>query len=103
MTHALSIEEASELIGLVYEASFENSQWSSLVGKLFSLCPGHVAAVVTFEDTRWVSSHVPTLPDGDHGAQINDLMEDVEAGEVAQPDDLNDTLFHRRPLELGTL
>lgn len=103
MTRVLSVEDASDLIGLVYEASLEKNQWSSLVGRLFSLCPGHVAAVVTFEDARWVSSHVPTLPDGEHGAQITDLMEDVEAGEVTQPDDLNDTLFRRRPLELGTL
>lgn len=101
--HVLSVTEASNLIGLVYEASLEKNQWSSLVGQLFALCPGHVAAVVTFEDARWVSSHVPTLPGGEHGAQISDLMEDVEAGEVAQPDDLNDTLFRRQPLALGTL
>jgi DNA-binding NarL/FixJ family response regulator len=103
MTHDLSVADASDLIGLVYEASLETNQWSSLVGKLFALCPGHVAAVVTFEDARWVSSHVPTLPEGAHGAQITELMEDVEAGDVAQPDDLNDTLFSRQPLELGTL
>ena len=103
MSQALSVAEASSLIGLVYDSSLEKSQWSSLVGQLFALCPGHVAAVVTFEDARWVSSHVPTLPEGEHGAQINDLMEDVEAGEVVQPDDLNDTLFGRQPLELGTL
>ena len=103
MTEHISVEEASALIGLVYEASLEKSQWSSLVGKLFQLCPGHVAAVVTFEDARWVSSHVPTLPGGEHGEQISELMEDVEAGEQQQPDDLNDTLFSRQPLELGTL
>lgn len=103
MTEHLSVVEASALIGLVYEASLEKSQWSSLVGQLFTLCPGHVAAVVTFEDARWVSSHVPTLPTGEHGAQISELMEDVEAGDATQPDDLNDTLFNRQPLELGTL
>ena len=103
MTEHISVEEASALIGLVYEASLEKNQWSSLVGKLFQLCPGHVAAVVTFEDARWVSSHVPTLPGGEHGEQIADLMEDVEAGAQQQPDDLNDTLFSRQPLELGTL
>ena len=103
MVSTLSVEDASELIGLVYEASLEKNQWSSLVGRLFSLCPGHVAAVVTFEDARWVSSHVPTLPGGEHGAQISDLMDDVEDGKVSQPDDLNDTLFRRQPLELGTV
>lgn len=103
MTQELSVAEASTLIGLVYDASFEKNQWSSLVGQLIALCPGHVAAVVTFEDARWISSHVPTLPGGEHGDQINELMEDVEAGEVTQPDDLNDTLFRRQPLELGTL
>lgn len=98
-----SVEEASELIGLVYEASLEETQWQSLVGRLIKMCPGHVAAVVTFEDARWVSSHVPTLPDGQHGQQISTLMDDVEAGEVAQPDDLNELLFRRQPLELGKL
>lgn len=103
MKQQLTVAEASALIGLVYDASLEKNQWSSLVGQLFTLCPGHVAAVVTFEDARWVSSHVPTLPGGEHGEQISELMEDVEAGEVTQPDDLNDTLFRRQPLELGTL
>lgn len=103
MTQELSVAEASALIGLVYDASLEKNQWSSLVGQLFALCPGHVAAVVTFEDARWVSSHVPSLPGGDHGEQISELMEDVEAGEVTQPDDLNDMLFSRQPLALGTL
>ena len=103
MNQPLTVAEASALIGLVYDASLEKNQWSSLVGQLFKLCPGHVAAVVTFEDARWVSSHVPTLPGGEHGEQITELMEDVEAGEVSQPDDLNDTLFRRQPLELGTL
>ena len=103
MTQELSVAEASHLIGLVYDASLEKNQWSSLVGQLFALCPGHVVAVVTFEDARWVSSHVPTLPGGQHGEQISDLMEDVEAGEVSQPDDLNDLLFRRQPLALGTL
>ena len=103
MQDYISIEEASDLIGHVYESSLEESQWQSLVGRLIGLCPGHVAAVVTFEDARWVSSHVPTLPEGEHGEQINELMEDVEAGDVAQPNDLNDTLFGRQPLELGTL
>ncbi len=103
MTHELTVAEASDLIGLVYDASLENNQWSSLVGRLFALCPGHVAAVVTFEDARWVSSHAPTLPGGAHGEQISELMDDVESGEVTQPDDLNDLLFSRQPLELGTL
>ncbi|SFS16533.1 helix-turn-helix transcriptional regulator [Yoonia litorea] len=103
MTRSLSVAEASDLIGIVYDASLEKNQWASLVGALIAQCPGHVAAVVTFEDARWVSSHVPTLPDGEHGAQISELMEDVEKGDVAQPDDLNDTLFHRQPLEIGTL
>lgn len=103
MAQSLSVSEASDLIGLVYDSSLEKNQWSSLVGRLFALCPGHVAAVVTFEDARWVSSHVPTLPGGEHGEKITELMEDVEAGEVTQPDDLNDALFRRQPLELGTL
>lgn len=103
MTQSLTVAEASALIGTVYDASLEKNQWSSLVGQLFALCPGHVAAVVTFEDARWVSSHVPTLPGGKHGEQITELMEDVEAGEPTQPDDLNDALFSRQPLELGTL
>lgn len=103
MTEHISVEEASCLIGLVYEASLENSQWSSLVGRLIQMCPGHVAAVATFEDARWVSSHVPTLPGGEHGEQITELIEDVETGNQQQPDDLNETLFSRQPLELGTL
>ena len=52
MTQSLTVAEASALIGAVYDSSFEKNQWSSLVGQLFTLCPGHVAAVVTFEDAR---------------------------------------------------
>jgi DNA-binding CsgD family transcriptional regulator len=99
----LTVDEASALIGLVYDASLEPTQWHSLTARLGALCPGHVAAVVTFEDARWVSSHVPTLPDTEQGDRIRDLTQDVHAGRQEQPDDLNDTLFRRQPLALGTL
>ncbi len=99
----IDTETASALIGLVYDAAFEKHQWSSLTTRLIELCPGHVSAVVTFEDARWVSSHVPTLDDVDQSEDIAALMEDVEAEEVEQPNDLNDLLFKRQPLELGTL
>jgi DNA-binding CsgD family transcriptional regulator len=99
----LTVDEASALIGLVYDAALETTQWQSLTLKLGALCAGHVAAVVTFEDARWVSSHVPTLPDDDQGERIRDLTDDVHAGTVEQPDDLNDALFARQPLALGTL
>lgn len=99
MMQNLTVDEASAFISLVYDSSLEKNQWSSPVGQLFALCPGHVAAVVTFEDAKWVSSHVPVLPGGEHGAQITELMDDVEAGEVSQPDDLNDTLFRRNQIQ----
>ncbi|WP_282063582.1 helix-turn-helix transcriptional regulator [Roseobacter litoralis] len=99
----LSVDQASALIGLVYDSALEPSQWQSLTERLGALCPGHVAAVVTFEDTRWVSSHVPTLPDDAQGDLIRDLTDEVHAGTVEQPNDLNDALFSRQPLALGTL
>lgn len=103
MVQTISVEEASSLIGLVYDSALDGAQWQRLTTRLSEMCPGHVSAVVTFEDARWVSSHVPTLPEGAHGDAITDLMEDVEDGAVRQPDDLNDTLFRRQPLALGTL
>ena len=99
----LSVEDASALIGRVYESALEDQQWQSLTQHLGQLCAGHVAAVVTFEDARWVSSHVPTLPDTEQGQRIRNLTEDVHAGTFEQPDDLNATLFMRQPLALGTL
>ena len=96
-------EEASELIGLVYDSALEKSQWQSLVGRMFSLCPGHVAAVTTFEDEEWKSSHVPSLPDGEHGEQILDVMNAAEEGRLEQPPDLHEVMFRRQPLKLGTL
>ena len=101
MMQNLTVDEASAFISLVYDSSLEKNQWSSPVGQLFALCPGHVAAVVTFEDAKWVSSHVPVLPGGEHGAQITELMDDVEAGEVSQPDDLKNTLFAASRWSLG--
>ncbi len=99
----LTVAEASTLIALVYDAALEKAQWQGLTQRLGEVCPGHVAAVVTFEDARWVSSHVPTLPDTAQGDLIRDLTDDVHAGTVEQPNDLNDTLFARQPLALGTL
>lgn len=99
----LSVQESSNLIGLVYDSALETSQWQRLTARLGEMCPGHVSAVVTFEDARWVSSHVAALPEGGHGDAISELMDDVEEGAVRQPDDLNDLLFSRQPLALGTL
>ncbi len=99
----LKMDEASAMIGLVYDAALEKTQWQSLTKRLGDLCPGHVAAVVTFEDARWKSSHVPTLPDTEQGERIQALTDDVHAGKVEQPNDLNDALFSRQPLALGTL
>lgn len=103
MHAGLTVEEASALIALVYDAAMETVQWQSLTQKLGEICAGHVAAVVTFEDARWVSSHVATLPDDAQGGLIKDLTDDVHAGTLEQPNDLNETLFERQPLELGTL
>lgn len=99
----LTVDQASALIGLVYDSALETLQWQSLTERLGALCRGHVAAVVTFEDARWVSSHVPTLPSDAQGELIRDLTDEVHAGTVEQPNDLNDVLFSRQPLELGTL
>ena len=73
----LNVDQASALIGLVYDAALEKTQWQSLTQKLGELCAGHVAAVVTFEDAHWISSHVPTLPDTEQGERIQKLTEDV--------------------------
>lgn len=99
----LNLDQASALIGLVYDAALEKTQWQSLTQRLGELCAGHVAAVVTFEDAHWISSHVPTLPDTEQGERIQKLTDDVHAGEVRQPDDLNNALFSRQPLALGAL
>lgn len=97
------LPDASALIGLVYDSAFEENQWQSLTTELGKMFPGHVAAVATFEDAQWISSHVPTLPNDQQGEEIAELMQDVEGGEVRQPNDLNDVLFRRQPLELGTV
>ncbi len=99
----MDAQEASRLIGVVYDSALEKYQWQSLTRRLRELCPGHVVAVVTFDDAKWVSSHVPTLPESEQGEQIGVLMEEVEAGSVEQPNDLNEALFRRQPLALGTL
>lgn len=103
MKDVLTLEQASELIGLVYDSALEKSQWQSLVGKLISLCPGHVAAVTTFEDDNWRSSHVPTLPDGELGDRIKSVMDAAEDDALEQPADLHEVMFRRQPLKLGTL
>ena len=46
MSQELSVAEASALIGLVYDASLEKNQWSSLVGQLAST---HEAAIEGLE------------------------------------------------------
>ena len=103
MTTTLTVEEASTLIGLVYDSAFEKNQWGSLLNHIREICPGHVAAAVTFEDANWRSSHEPTLPDGPQGDQILEAMEAAEENPEDQPTELNTLLFQRQPLELGTL
>ncbi len=103
MTERISIETASDLIGLVYDSALEKGQWNSLLARIHALCPGHVAAVTTFEDANWRSSHEATLPDGPQGDQIADAMDAVEADPSDQPTDINTLIFRRQPLELGTL
>ena len=103
MSKDVSLEEASALIGLVYDSALETSQWKSLMGRIGDLCPGHVAAVTTFEDQNWRSSHEATLPDGVQGEQISEAMDAVEADPSQQPTDINTLIFRRQPLELGAL
>lgn len=103
MTPRLSVEAASALIGLVYDSALEKGQWKSLMARIRDLCPGHVAAVTTFEDANWRSSHEATLPEGAQGDQIADVMDAVEADPSDQPTDINTLIFRRQPLELGTL
>lgn len=103
MTTPLTVEEASALIGLVYDSALEKSQWKSLLDQIRVLCPGHVAAAVTFEDANWRSSHEATLPEGAQGEQIQEVMAAVEDGSDPQPTELNTLMFRRQPLELGTL
>lgn len=103
MRNTLTVDEASALIGLVYDSALEKSQWSSLLIRIRELCPGHVAAAVTFEDANWRSSHEATLPDGPQGDQILEVMEAAEENPEDQPTELNTLLFRRQPLELGTL
>lgn len=103
MTDVLPLEEASDLIGLVYDSALEKNQWQSLIGRLFALCPGHVAAVTTFEDAHWRSSHEPTLPEGELGDRIKDVMDAAEDGSLEQPPDLHEVMFARQPLKLGTV
>lgn len=103
MTTRLSVEAASALIGLVYDSALEKGQWKSLMARIRDLCPGHVAAVTTFEDANWRSSHEATLPEGEQGEQISEMMEAVEADPSDQPTDINTLIFRRQPLALGTL
>lgn len=103
MTTQLAVEQASDLIGLVYDSALEKGQWKSLMARIRDLCPGHVAAVTTFEDANWRSSHEATLPEGEQGAQISEVIEAVEADPSEQPTDINTLIFRRQPLELGTL
>lgn len=99
----MTADGASALIGLVYDGALESSQWKGLLDKIRKLCPGYVAAAVTFEDANWRASHEATLPDGAQGDRILEVMEAEKEGSGPQPTELNKLMFRRQPLELGTL
>ena len=100
-SRVLDAAEASVLIGLVYDSALETNQWQSLMARLSELCPGHVPAVVTFDETNWVYTGARALPEGEQAAQIEDQRESLHAGELPQADDLHRTLAQRISFGLG--
>lgn len=54
----LELDDLSALIGLVYDSAFEGAQWQSLMARIPELCPGHVAAVMSFDMDHLLDSYI---------------------------------------------
>jgi DNA-binding CsgD family transcriptional regulator len=59
MTDDISLDDLSELIGLVYDSALEADQWAGLTQRIIKMFPGHVSMTITYEGARVVGAYTP--------------------------------------------
>ena len=59
MTHPLTLDQASALIGAVYDSALEPKQWQALLVQLNGMFPGFMGAVYTQEGEKFIGMYNP--------------------------------------------
>ncbi|MEM1075968.1 MAG: LuxR C-terminal-related transcriptional regulator [Pseudomonadota bacterium] len=94
ITYALSPEDLSDLIGLVYDSAFEDRPWQSLLDRISQVFPGLGANVFAYEDEAVLPEYTRT---GDKGFFSQITSVDLMDQGVLVPEYLNlpasDSLF----------